>query len=243
MTETAETNEDQNPLTKPKFIISAVVVAIIVALGIILALLPKGSGNADPAPTAGSTATASAQPSTSAAGSVCGLPDGNQSKPVSAPADTIWELVGKIAAPTSPKQYGPGTTAVNGLRSCFAHSPTGALYAGANIVILASSGHNDLVIQNLTIEGPERDKMLKSSAPAGTTNDTPFQLAGFKLTDYSGDRAVIEYGFKVSNGTFGSLPVVLQWSGGDWKAVPPPSGQPEGKQLADLSGYIPWAGV
>ena len=34
-------NEDQNPLTKPKFIISAVVVAIIVALGIILALLPK----------------------------------------------------------------------------------------------------------------------------------------------------------------------------------------------------------
>ncbi|WP_427136775.1 hypothetical protein [Pseudarthrobacter sp. S9] len=243
MTEPAETNEDQNPLTKPKFIISAVVVAIIVALGIILALLPKGSGTAAPDPTAGNTSSASSQPSATDAASVCGLPEGNQSKPVTAPADTKWELVGKIAAPTSPKQYGPGQTAADGLRSCFAHSPTGALYAGANIVILASSGHNDLVIQHLTVDGPERDKMLKSSDPAGTGNATPFQLAGFKLTDYSGDRAVIQYGFKVSNGTFGSLPVVLQWSGGDWKAVPPASGEPEGKQLADLNGYVPWAGV
>jgi hypothetical protein len=110
-------------------------------------------------------------------------------------------------------------------------------------VILASSGRNDLVLQYLTADGPERDKMLKSSAAASTSGNPSFQLAGFKLMDYTGDRAVIEYGFKVSNGTFGSLPVVLQWSGGDWKAIPPASGQPEGKQLADLSGFIPWEGV
>jgi hypothetical protein len=85
--------------------------------------------------------------------------------------------------------------------------------------------------------------MLGSSSPSGNSGGPSFQLAGFKLTDYTGDRAVIAYGFKVSNGTFGSLPVVLQWSGGDWKAVPPASGQPEGKQLADLSGFIPWEGV
>jgi hypothetical protein len=236
-------NEDQSPLTKPKFIISAVVVAIIVALGIILALLPRGGGNPATGPSNSGSATASTQPSAAAAASVCGLPSGDQAKPATTPTDTKWELVGKIAAPTSPTQFGPGKTEANGLRSCFAHSPTGALYAGANIVILASSGHNDLVLRYLTVDSPERDKMLGSSSPSGSSGGPSFQLAGFKLTDYTGDRAVIEYGFKVSNGTFGSLPVVLQWSGGDWKAVPPASGQPEGKQLADLSGFIPWEGV
>ncbi|WJH26610.1 hypothetical protein [Pseudarthrobacter defluvii] len=236
-------NEDQNPLTKPKFIISAVVVAIIVALGIILALLPKGGGTPTAEPNNAGTATAGTQPSAAADASVCGLPSGDQAKPATTPADTKWELVGKIAAPTSPAQFGPGKTESNGLRSCFAHSPTGALYAGANVVILASSGRNDLVLQYLTVDGPERDKMLSSSAATGNSGSPSFQLAGFKLTDYSGDRAVIEYGFKVSNGTYGSLPVVLQWSGGDWKAVPPASGQPEGKQLTNLSGFIPWEGV
>jgi hypothetical protein len=236
-------NEEQNPLTKPKFIISAVVVAIIVALGIILALVPKGGGTPTPEPSNAAPGTGSNQPSATSAASVCGLPSGDQAKPATAPADTKWELVGKIAAPTSPKKFGPGKTESNGLRSCFAHSPTGALYAGANVVILSSSGRNDLVLQHLTVDGPERDKMLQSPAGGGSPGSPSFQLAGFKVLDYSRDRAVIEYGFKVSNGTFGSLPVVLQWDGGDWKAVPPASGQPEGKQLADLSGFVPWAGV
>ena len=236
-------NEEQSPLTKPKFIISAVVVAIIVALGIILALVPKGGGTPSPGPTNAGPSTGSSQTSATTAASVCGLPSGDQTKPATEPADTKWELVGKIAAPTSPKRFGPGKTESNGLRSCFAHSPTGALFAGANVVILSSSGRNDLVLQHLTVDSPERDKMLQSPAAANNSGSPSFQLAGFKVTDYSGDRAVIEYGFKVSNGTFGSLPVVLQWADGDWKAVPPASGQPEGKQLADLSGFIPWAGV
>lgn len=236
-------NEEQSPLTKPKFIISAVVVAIIVALGLILALVPKGGGTTSPESTNAGPSTGSSQPSATAAASVCGLPSGDQAKPATEPADTNWELVGKIAAPTSPQQFGPGKTEPNGLRSCFAHSPTGALFAGANVVILSSSGRNDLVLQYLTVDSPERDKMLQKPSAANNFGSPSFQLAGFKVTDYSGDRAVIEYGFKVSNGTFGSLPVVLQWADGDWKAVPPASGQPEGKQLADLSGFIPWAGV
>jgi hypothetical protein len=236
-------NEDQNPLTTPKFIISAVVVAIIAALGIILALIPRGGGTPPAAPATAAASPSSGQPSATSDASVCGLPAGDQAKPVAAPADTKWELVGKIAAPTSPKQFGPGKTEANGLRSCFAHSPTGALYAGANVLALASSGHNDLVLRYLTVDRPERNKMLNSTAPAAASDGPSVQLAGFRFSDYSGDRAVIEYGFKASNGTLGSLPVVLQWSGGDWKAVPPASGQPEGKQLADLNGFIPWAGV
>ena len=242
MTETAETNEDQNPLTKPKFIISAVVVAIIVALGIILALVPKGSGTADPAPAASNTSSASEQPSSSATASVCGLPYGDQSKPASAPADTKWELVGKIAAPTSPKQYGPGTTAANGLRSCFAHSPHGALYAAANVTTLSATGKARLVFEELAVPSPERDAILQQPEPS-TSNDLTAQIAGFAIRSYSTDRAVIDMAFKGDNGAFVSIPVPLQWYGGDWKIIVPATGSTGSQQIRDLSGYVPWAGV
>ncbi|QOT19807.1 hypothetical protein [Paenarthrobacter sp. YJN-5] len=235
-------NEDQNPLTKPKFIIAAVVVAIIIALGVILALIPKGSGSptADPSTTAANTP--SAQPSDTSAASICGLPAGNQAKPATTPTDTKWELIGKIAAPTAPKQYGPGKTAADGLRSCFAHSPTGALYAGANLIILGSSGRPNILAQHLVVDGPQRDKMLAAPETSAPTT-APFQLVGYKILDYTGDRAVVEYGIKTANGSVGSVPVAMQWQDGDWKWVLPATGQPETRQLTDLSGFIDWAGV
>ncbi|GGI02171.1 hypothetical protein ACFFGR_01485 [Arthrobacter liuii] len=238
---TPTVNEDQSPLTKPKFIISAVVVAIIVALGIILAL-PKGGGTPTAEPSNSGSTTASTQPSAAAAASVCGLPSGDQAKPATTLTDTKWELVGKIAAPTSPAQFGPGKTEANGLRACFAHSPTGALYAGANMIVLGSSGRPDLLAQHLVVEGPERDKML-SEPPTSAPRTAPFQIAGYKVVDYTGDRAVIEYGLKAANGSVGSVPVAMQWQGGDWKWVLPATGMAEARQLSDLNGFISWAGV
>jgi hypothetical protein len=235
-------NEDQNPLTKPKFIISAVVVAIIVALGIILALVPRGGGTASPEPSTTSTSTNSGQPTAMSAASVCGLPPGDQTKPATTLTDTKWELVGKIAAPTSPTQFGPGKTEANGLRSCFAHSPTGALYAAANMTALSSAGKADLVYQQLAVPSPERDAVLKSS-PTAAPNSVTAQLAGFTFRSYEADRAVIDLAFKGANGTFVSIPVPLQWYEGDWKFVVPATGDTGARQLSDLSGYVEWAGV
>ncbi|UKA73587.1 hypothetical protein [Arthrobacter sp. FW306-06-A] len=235
-------NEDQNPLTKPKFIISAVVVAIIVALGIILALVPKGSGTPSPEPSNTGTSTGSAQPSATSAASVCGLPSGDQAKPATPPADTKWELVGKIAAPTSPKQFGPGKTEANGLRSCFAHSPMGALYAAVNVTALSGSGKAALVYEQLAVPGPERDALLKSS-PSAAPQSVAAQLAGFTVRSYDSERTVIDLAFKGANGAFISIPVPLQWFGGDWKIVVPATGDAGARQIADLSGYIEWSGV
>jgi hypothetical protein len=235
-------NEDQNPLTKPKFIISAVVVAIIVALGIILALVPRGGGTASPEPSTTSTSTSSGEPTATSVASVCGLPSGDQAKPATTPADTKWELVGKIATPTSPTQFGPGKTEANGLRSCFAHSPTGALYAAANMTALSSAGKADLVYQQLAVPSPERDAVLKSS-PTAAPNSVTAQLAGFTFRSYEADRAVIDLAFKGANGTFVSIPVPLQWYEGDWKFVVPATGDTGARQLSDLSGYVEWAGV
>jgi len=241
MTEPAETNEDQNPLTKPKFIISAVVVAIIVALGIILAVLPKGGGTAAPAASSSNSPSTSTQSSAGPAASVCGLPDGDQSKPATAPTDTKWELVGKVAAPTSPERYGPGKTAPTGLRTCFAHSPTGALYAAANVTTLSAVGKTRLVLENLAIPSAERDALLKQPEPALSTSTA--QLAGFAIRSYSSDKAVIDLAFKGDNGAFVSIPVPLQWHAGDWKIIVPATGSTGAGQIPDISGYVPWAGV
>lgn len=235
-------NEDQNPLTKPKFIISAVVVAIIVALGIILALLPKGGGNPATGPSNSGSATASTQPTAAAAASICGLPSGDQAKPATTPTDTKWELVGKVAAPTSPTQFGPGKTEANGLRSCFAHSPTGALYAASNVAVLSATGKARLVYEQLAVPSPERDALLNQPEPQETSAVTA-QIAGFQIRSYDADRAVIVIAAKGSNGALVSVPVPLQWHGGDWKVVVPATGSTGGGQISDLSGYIPWSGV
>ncbi|MFJ6359216.1 hypothetical protein [Pseudarthrobacter oxydans] len=235
-------NEDQNPLTKPKFIISAVVVAIIVALGIILALVPRGGGTASPEPSSTSTSTSSGEPTATSAASVCGLPSGDQAKPATTPADTKWELVGKIAAPTSPTQFGPGKTEANGLRSCFAHSPMGALYAASNVAVLSASGKARLVYEQLAVPGPERDALLEQPDPQETSAVTA-QIAGFQIRSYEANRAVVVIAAKGSNGALVSVPVPLQWHGGDWKVVVPATGSTGGGQISDLSGYIPWSGV
>lgn len=234
-------NEDQNPLTKPKFIISAVVVAIIVALGIILAL-PKGEGTPTAEPTNAATTTPSAQPSAAAGASICGLPSGDQAKPATTPTDTKWELIGKIAAPTSPTQFGPGKTDTNGLRSCFAHSPTGALYAASNVAVLSATGKARLVYEQLAVPSPERDALLGQPEPQETSSVTA-QIAGFQIRSYDTDRAVIVIAAKGSNGALVSVPVPLQWHSGDWKVVVPASGSTGGGQISDLSGYVPWSGV
>jgi hypothetical protein len=235
-------NEDLNPLTKPKFIISAVVVAIIVALGIILALLPKGGGTPTAEPSNPGSTTASAQPTATAAASVCGLPSGDQAKPATTPTDTKWELVGKIAAPTSPAQFGPGKTEANGLRSCFAHSPTGALYAAANVAVLSATGKARLVYEQLAVPSPERDALLNQPEPQATSAVTA-QIAGFQIRSYDAERAVIAIAAKGSNGALVSVPVPLQWHDGDWKVVVPATGSTGGGQISDMAGYIPWSGV
>lgn len=235
-------NEDQNPLTKPKFIISAVVVAIIAALAIILALIPRSGGTTAAGPATAAASTSTGQPSPTSEASVCGLPSGDQAKPAAAPADTKWELVGKIAAPTSPQQFGPGRTEANGLRSCFAHSPTGALYAAANVTALSSAGKARLVFEDLAVPGPERDAVLKSS-PSAAPDSVTAQVAGFAIRSYDADRAVVDLAFKGSNGALVSIPVPLQWYGGDWKFVVPATGSTGAAQIPGLSGFIPWSGV
>jgi len=245
MSQSTESTTESNPFTKPGFIIAAALVVALIAAAVVIFLLPKGQSNAQPAPAPaepGSSATAS--PSASAAGkSVCGLPASAETALGAAP-ETKWELVGTMAAPTDPK-IGPGKTDDQGIRSCFAHTPTGALYAAVNLWALGSDPSKERAIaEQLAVKGPGRDAGMKAPQTAAPASAVKIQISGFNVS-YTANQAVVELAFKADNGALASVRTTLLWQDGDWKGVVADNGAPleEPRQVRDLSGFIPWSGA
>lgn len=245
MSQSTENTTDSNPFTKPGFIIAAALVIALIAATIVIFLLPKGQGNAQPAPTE-STSPATANPSASAASgkSACGLPASKETALGSAPKSK-WELVGTMAVPTDPSVAGPGT-AEDGLRSCFAQSPTGALYATANIWAASFNGYAKQVYLELAADSPTRDKAvqaIKDGKDVGGGSSPNIQIAGFIIHSYTPTAAVVELALRTSDGGYGTLSTSLLWEEGDWKLDMPAAGGGTVRQISDLSAFIPWAGV
>ncbi|MCU1568918.1 MAG: hypothetical protein JWQ56_3855 [Pseudarthrobacter sp.] len=245
MSQSTESATESNPFTKPGFIIAAALVVALIAATIVIFLLPKGQDNAQPAPAASPDSTATASPSASAAAgaSVCGLPASSETALGAAP-ETKWELVGTMAAPTDPK-IGPGMTDDQGIRSCFAHTPTGALYAAVNLWALGSDPSKERAIaEHLAVKGPGRDAGMKAPRTAAPASAVKIQIAGFNVS-YTANQAVVELAFKANNGALASVRTTLLWQDGDWKGVVADDGAPleEPRQVRDLSGFIPWSGA
>ena len=199
MSQSTESTTESNPFTKPGFIIAAALVVALIAAAVVIFLLPKGQGNAQPAPTE-SSSSATAKPSGTAAPgkSVCGLPSSQETALGSAPKSK-WELVGTMAVPTDPSTAGPGTAGKDGLRSCFAQSPTGALYATANIWAASFNGYAKQVYLELAADSPTRDKAVKAineGKDVGGGSAPKLQIAGFIIHSYSPTAAVVELAFR-----------------------------------------------
>lgn len=246
MSQSTESTTESNPFTKPGFIIAAALVVALVAAAVVIFLLPNGQGNAQPAPSpAESSSTATTGPSASdAAGkSICGLPASSETSLGAAPK-TKWELVGTMAAPTDPK-IGPGKTDDQGIRSCFAHTPTGALYAAVNLWALGIDPSNERAIaEHLAAKGPGRDAGMKAPQTPAPASAVKVQIAGFNVS-YTANQAVVELAFKADNGALASVRTTLLWQDGDWKGVVADNGKPleEPRQIRDLSGFILWSGA
>jgi hypothetical protein len=245
MSQSTETSTESNPFTKPGFIIAAALVVTLLAAGIVIFLLPKGQSDAQPAPpTPGTGSTPAASPSASAAdSSVCGLPTAPETSIGDAP-ETKWELVGTMAAPTDP-QIGPGKTDAQGIRSCFAHTPKGALYAAVNLWALGSDPSKERAIaEQLAAEGPGREAGMKAPQTQAPASAVKIQIAGFNVS-YTANQAVVDLAFKADNGALASVRTTLLWQDGDWKGVVSDNGVPleEPRQVRDLSGFIPWSGA
>lgn len=240
---TPDDSEEESPRRRWT-IVAAAVLGLILLAGIVLAVLPPVRDEKDgpsPAPTPTPAATKTADGSSS----VCGLPPGDQSVPALAPVSTDWELVGTIATPTAPKTIGPGEVD-QGVRSCFARSPLGTLYAATNFLASTSDPRIRVdAVRELTADGEGRDRALDLIEDADPgSGDSGAQIAGFTFLNWDRSYSTVDIALNYE-GTAVHLPVPMRWEDGDWKVVLPPDGDFYGNlaPLPNLTGYVPWSGA
>ena len=217
--------------------LAAGVVAVIVALGVVLSVTVV-FGDDPPTP----PAAAAPSRATESTGSVCGLSDVALAGTLNQAPDAQWALVGTIAAPSVPGQ-GPGLVEADGFRSCFAHTPTGAVVAAANLAALGSyppvrARFNEQALA----PGPGRDAVLATPAAQGAVDGPRLQLVGFQLLRYTGQQADVDLALRTATGSLLAATVYLAWAEGDWKARVADDGSDLSSisPISTLNPYIPW---
>lgn len=242
----SDSQQAAKPPVSRSLVLAIVVVAIVLVCVLVFIVGSVGrSAQHGAVPATHSANPQSTQAATAADKSVCGLSDFAASGTLKEAPTTKWVLVGTVAAPTERSTVGPGVIGNDGFRSCYAHTPTGALFATANLLALDSDQSLiKQVAEKLIVPGPGRDALI---AQASTQQPTAvrYQVAGFKIDSYDRSSATVDLAINSSTGKLVSFPIELQWSGGDWKAKATATGgfplQPAG--LQSLGGYIPWAGA
>ena len=199
---------DENTGASKKLIGSAVVVAAIVVLGLVLSLTNIFGGEteptANPSAPSPSTATATATQTAQNEASVCGLEAVELSGTVTTAPTATWALVGTTAAPSIEGQ-GPGKIDGDGFRSCYARTPTGALVAAANYAAIGSYAPlRARFYDEATVPGPGRDALLKKPITGAGDGGTRVQIAGFRVLRYDGNQADVDIAFRTSNGAVGA---------------------------------------
>jgi len=244
-------NAEQPFYRRPLWIVVAIFLAVVLVGGGIAAVTGVFNGGNNTA----SEPTPTTPPKTpgvpDGAASVCGLKGYETSNNLtSAPTGATWKIVGNTATPQDPKGAGPGTTNDDGTFStCFAHTPTGALYASINYLATTSDARNVGRLSELFADGKFKDELEATPPPSSDSGDsTRAQVSGFKIDSYSADEASVDLALTYSggpdDGQLVSLPVVVKWEHGDWKVLITENGAPVGPAaLTSLGGYIPFSGV
>ena len=166
---------------------------------------------------------------------------------VTAAPQTMWVLVGKMAAPTV-TDAGPAVIDTDGYRHCYARTPTGALVAAANLAAMGSDPtFTHRIATDGLMPGSLRDSVLASPQPSSASSGGA-QLRGFRMVSYDGTTAVVDLGLQTANGAYGSAMVQLSWHEGDWRYAV--RGEGPSQELAvtyswppTLIGFIDWSGV
>ena len=252
----------------PGFVASAILLGAVLLCGVLLVVtgsgvspLPRATGAASPplptpvgTPPAVATAPGSPEPAETAGSSEsapsrvpapaggCGPASTSDAVPRSAPPGAEWVVYRRTVVPHHPAA-GPARTDADGFRHCFAHSPTGALYAAYTaIASLSDTATLTATTKRLLLPGADRDRLLASTPP---DQAEPVELAGFRVVDASRDRFTVALAMRVgellASGTF-----TMVWYDSDWRLLPPGPGQRLGApyaQLRDLGGFVPWSGL
>lgn len=238
----------------PRALVAAAVVVLVLLIAVVLLVVSFFRGDDVPqgvAPSAVATQDTGGGGSEgdsgpAAAGApVCPENEGSQDRIVAEAPEATWRYQDLIAYPVAP-EYGPAVTDDVG-RFCFQHSPTGALFMAGTAAAAGSAVSGDYgqayLVRSLA-EGPYRDQILSQGTPGYGTSDVRAAIKGFKVLDYTGDTATIDFGVDMTaqgRQAYISVIYLLTWQDGDWRLRADVEQPMTASVLPNLAGYIPWS--
>lgn len=167
-----------------------------------------------------------------------------------APAELTWRSVAGLQVPTS-RVDGPARTSPP---QGYSRSPQGAALAAANGQAALATAPDDTwpeVVRTVTAPGPGRDQWAQArvlmSVSGAVEESVAATFSGFKVTEYSPDRAIVLVATSTppeGGGTeplLTAYPVQLAWTGGDWKLVlPTQEDEVDAAEIESLEGFTTW---
>lgn len=174
----------------------------------------QGASASAPVPDGGVTSSSSSQ-GASWGDHGCNGTSGDARVPTTPPKGVTWQPQGAMSYPTS-SELGPKRTQ-GVVRTCFQHSPSGALMAAANIIVGGSSGPQTsaAVMQQQFTAGAGRDAMI--AGLSGSDNKPgDASPAGFQLGACTPERCIVNL-FASSGAGSMTVNVPMVWRDGDWK--------------------------
>jgi hypothetical protein len=209
---------------------------------------PTGAGHSVVPPHVGhTTRTGSAAAPTPRSVNVSTL---DQSVPDSPPPGVTWQIVDTLAIPFS-TTAGPASV-VGGIPSGFAHTPTGALIAMAQIVSRISVQPNFMAVTETDVANTAGKATFSQLVAAGGVGNPPdpspgtyAQLAGFQFVSYTPTTAVIQLLSGLPDSSYEVSTLTVAWDGTDWQLVFGPAGtvSPNQQVVSSPVGFVIWGGV
>lgn len=222
---------------------TGLLLAVIVALVVVLVFAPEDHTTEVGTSRATSQAPGVAQDlSTSSVeqgAEPCPLPADDQDIPVSGPSAT-WVTYGFAFVPQS-SVYGPVQRAGSEW-GCFAHSPTGALFAAANLFAELGDPDYEQVAGDALMANHAATNWLADQDPADRKQSAGqvAQFAGFQFQSVEPDRVVVAVALAQAEVT-GAVKVALVWDAdaGTWRGDVASSTLTP--YLVDVDTFTPWS--
>lgn len=227
--------ESKSPFNVWWYAAAGFLVLVLVAAVMLGMRIGRGSGEDEPEaqptvqePSAGSPEGPAAEEDQRA----CGELSMNQDYPQEAP-EAEWVTYGSssLTVPVS-QEYGP-LDRDGDLWGCYAHSPTGAVYAGLGLIASFSVGGQ----YEAAIDTPQAEAAFENEQGAGTESFPAF--SGFRIDEYTDDSARISYYGKQSPHV-AAVSFSLLWDdeAQDWRLD---WTRPDGfEENPDESGFVMW---
>jgi hypothetical protein len=267
----ADDTESISPWESTGFVASAIVIgAVVVCLVVWLVLGGRGGDTPATQPTATPSVveptdeptdepteppatpgdpTATTPPPLHNATGGCKSKAPDQSIPRVAPASVSWQFETDMLIPLQ-TQGGPASTYANGVRYCFAHSPTGAVLAAmVTLGQIRNPRLTEAVLRTRIAPGAGLTRALREvrTSPTPRGEGDTSQFTGFKVIDYEPTKAIVSIAVQIDPQSVAALPITLRWLKGDWKVVLQPDGSFNGDVAPDvlqsLQGYVRFGGA